>query len=362
MEIRSQKIEFPGARRKGRYQARETAVAVSSLLMVLVLVSFFIIYNFAPAVAAEGTDTGSEVSIIETTEDPTVYITEITVPEVTEELVIPDPPRYVPISNNAKDIGGVVGSPYTILVDMERLEAVAEHLPDERMYPASMTKVMTLILVCELIPDFRGEFCVTENIVNEVAAGNGSNVGLVSGEVVKVRDLVYSMMLPSACDSAKCLAAFISGSEEAFAELMNRKAGEIGMTGTHFSNASGMHSVNNYSTARDMATMMAYAYENELARQVMSTESYTMSATEKHAARRIRSTVFRLDDTYTGERSMGDMRLVCGKTGTANAAGRCLVSVATSPDGKSYILVTGGATSTRQLVDDTYYIYSNLCG
>ncbi len=93
----------------------------------------------------------------------------------------------------------------------------------------------------------------------------------------------------------------------------------------------------------------------------MSTSSYTMAATGVHKARRIRRTVFRLEETYTGERKMGG-DIVCGKTGTASAAGKCLASVAVSDDGRIYILVTGGASSSRLLMDDTYYIYSAVCG
>lgn len=355
MRIISRRLRLP---RPGRHPAREAAAASSSLLLGLVLVSFFLINNFVPAASA--------VQTTEILPDTTVITEILTVTgQRTETVYTPpesEPPEYVPVSVDPLRISSGIGSPYAILVDMATMHTVAERSPDEKMYPASMTKVMTLILVCELNPDFSGEFCVTEEIVNEVAAGSGSNVGLAAGETVSVKDLVYSMMLPSACDSAKCLACLISGTEAEFAKLMNRKAEQIGMTGTHFSNASGMHSADNYSTARDIAALMSCAYENETARKVMSTESYTMSATEKHAARRIRNTVFRLDDTYTGERTMGKMTLICGKTGTANAAGRCLVSVAAAEDGRLYLLVTGGATSTRLLVDDTYYIYSSLCG
>lgn len=355
MEIRRKKLRIPRPLFSGDPGLPAVAAVSALLLGMLVCASFFAAGAFSSPAPEDSTDT---TAVLTLTAPQSVY-SETDPPEQTSD---PEPEYpWMPVSASPVLMSTEVGSPYAVLVDAGTMFTVAEKNADDRMYPASMTKIMTLILVCEMCPGFEGYFTVTQNIVDEVAAGSGSNVGLAAGETVSMRDLVYSMMLPSACDSAKCIACFIAGSEDEFSVLMNEKAKELGMTGTHFSGASGMHSPDNYSTARDVAAMLAYAFGIEEARKVMSTSVYTMSATDKHPARKIRSTVFRLEETYTGERKMeGD--IVCGKTGTASAAGKCLASVAVTEDGRIYILVTGGASSSRLLMDDTYYIYSAVCG
>ena len=255
--------------------------------------------------------------------------------------------------------GTAVASPYAILCDLSAGTVLCERAADERIHPASLTKLMTLIVVCEQLPDLGGSFRVTREIVSAVSAGGGSNVGLAAGEIVTLEDLVYAMMLPSACDAAACLACAVAGSEENFAVLMNRKAEQMGLRNTHFVNASGMSAAGQYSSVRDMAHVLSYVLADEFMSSVVCTEYYTMHETAYHAARRIHSTMFRLCETYTGARSMKGATLLGGKTGTGANQWRCLASAALGDDGRYYLLVTCGATSARQLIDDTYFIYSN---
>ena len=125
-------------------------------------------------------------------------------------------------------------SPYAILVDADSGEAVAEKEADVSIYPASMTKVMTALLALEANPDLEQPVTLPEDIFPELRAEGASMAGFRPGETATVRDLLYGALLPSGAECCEALAREVSGSEEAFVELMNQKAAELGMRSTHF--------------------------------------------------------------------------------------------------------------------------------
>jgi hypothetical protein len=144
-------------------------------------------------------------------------------------------------------------SPYAILVDADSGEAVAEKEADVSIYPASMTKVMTALLALEANPDLEQPVTLPEDIFPELRAEGASMAGFQPGETATVRDLLYGALLPSGAECCEALAREVSGSEEAFVELMNQKAAELGMRSTHFCNPTGLHDPEHVSTVRDMA-------------------------------------------------------------------------------------------------------------
>lgn len=216
---------------------------------------------------------------------------------------------------------------------------------DQRLYPASLTKVMTCLLALEY--GNLDQVCT----VSEAALSNmdpdGSNVGLVVGEQMAMKDLIYCLMVSSANDAGAVIAETIAGTEEAFVAMMNEKAQELGCTGTHFANPHGLHDENHYTTARDLARITLAAMEYELFHEVYGTVTYTVPATNKKDARELRTTNYMLDDTQVGY--YYDTRYLGGKTGFTTPAGRCLISVAQEGDLTLLTVAMGGKTSINDM-------------
>ena len=138
----------------------------------------------------------------------------------------------------------------------------------EQIYPASMTKIMTAIVALEAFSDLDHEITLSENIFYALDGQDATQAGFQPGESVRVRDLVYGVMLPSGAECCLALADEASGSEEAFVEKMNKKAKSIGMKDTHFMDCTGLHDPEHYSTAYDIALLLKYALHNDTFREV----------------------------------------------------------------------------------------------
>ncbi len=247
-----------------------------------------------------------------------------------------------------------LNSPHAILIDAGTGEAVAEKAGYDTIYPASMTKIMTAIVAIENFEDMNAHITIPEEAVLSANANGGSTAGFFAGESITALDLIYGMLLPSGCDCCITAAIIISGSESAFVDLMNQKAAEIGMTGTHFENSTGLHNENHYSTPGDIAKLMRYAYKNEIFRQV-DTTFYHRAINGKS----LTSTMFtKLYDIYGNADVVGG-RIIGGKTGTTDEAGSCLCSVA-EIYGKEYILCTANAQHSGLNVEDAKTVYNRL--
>ena len=243
--------------------------------------------------------------------------------------------------------------PVGILVDNQTGEVLAAKGETDRIYPASLTKVMTLLLAAESLEDLDAPFTMTSAIIDPLYLDDASITGISPGETVTVRDLFYGMILPSGGDAAVALATLVAGSEEAFVTLMNQKADSLGMTNTHFENVSGMHHQNQYSTAGDLAILLHYALENEFAKTVLSTSAYTTTQTEKHPEGiELQSTLF---SRMYGDEVEG-VTILGGKTGYTKEAGQCLMTFAEKDD-KLYLSVFCRGTDQWDPVFDTLRCY-----
>lgn len=163
-----------------------------------------------------------------------------------------------------------LNSPHAILLRADSGEVLAEKDADSTIYPASMTKMMTALLAIEANPDLDTPVTLPEEIFPALQAQNASLAGFQAGETATVRDLLYGAMLPSGAECCEALAREVSGSEEAFAARMNQKAAELGMTGTHFCNPTGLHDPEHVSTVRDMARLTEAALQNETFRKLFT--------------------------------------------------------------------------------------------
>lgn len=170
-----------------------------------------------------------------------------------------------------------VGSESALLFDLNTENNIYSKNGDEKLYPASITKIMTCILTLEN--------CSLDEVVtvdNKTPYNiYGSNIALKPGENISVKDLLYALMLPSANDAAEALAIYISGSEENFAKLMNEKANQLEMNKTNYVNPHGLHNDNHYTTANDMKKLVIYAMDNVVFKEIVSTSHYTIGETDK---------------------------------------------------------------------------------
>lgn len=247
-----------------------------------------------------------------------------------------------------------VDSGYAILIDMDKNEVVASKNGDTRIYPASMTKVMTLIVAVEHITDLTETFTFDYTVTDPAYQAGASVAGFLAGESVSMLDILYGAALPSGADATTALALTVGGTEEVFAELMNKKAEEIGLTDTHFMNASGLHDPEHYSTPHEMAMIMEYAMEIPLLREILGTYKYTTTPTPQHPdGLLLVSTMY--SRMYGDE--AGNCEVIAGKTGYTPEAGQCLVSVAETPDGRQFVLVTANAVGRYAPIYDAIDIY-----
>lgn len=245
-------------------------------------------------------------------------------------------------------------SSQAILVDMQTGNVVAQRDAMTRIYPASMTKILTLLVAAEHVLDLDDTVTITIDITDYTYRNDCSVVGFAENETVTVRDLLYGTILPSGADAALALAEYVAGSQEAFVDLMNQKLKQLGLAGSaHFTNCIGLYDENHYCTVADMAMILKAAEENELCHQVLEAHTYTTSATQEHPEGLILSNWFlrRIEDKDTHGEVLG------AKTGFVDQSGSCAASYAVSNDGKYYICVTVNAYSAWRCIYDHVEIY-----
>lgn len=219
-----------------------------------------------------------------------------------------------------------------ILIEQESGDVIFDMNPDARMYPASTTKIMTVllgILYGNLSDTVTVSYGGSQTYVKTVLDPESSLLGLDEGEQIVLEDLLYGCIMRSGNDAALAIAEHISGSEGAFVDLMNRMAQEMGMTGTHYMNAHGLHNENHYTTARDLATLARYAMQNETFAEIVGTVSYEMPATNLSRKTTITTGHRIMLKMYHSEANSYYYEYANGiKSGTTDAAGSCYVGSA----------------------------------
>lgn len=201
---------------------------------------------------------------------------------------------------------------------------------DEQKYPASLTKIVTCMLALEH-GNLDDIVVVSEAALDGFVAGDGTMDldHLQAGEEIRLEDLLYFMMLKSANESTIVIAEYIAGSTEAFVDMMNAKAQELGCTGTHFANPHGLHDEDHYTTARDISKLARKALENETFRAITSTPSYIFPATNLREEQTIYTTNQLIYKEMPGN-NFYYSKASGVKTGFTTPAGRCLVATATN--------------------------------
>lgn len=166
-----------------------------------------------------------------------------------------------------------------ILLDMNTGSVLYEKKSAKKVFPAEITEIMTAVVVLENA-NLEKLFEANETALSNISEGD-SKMGIITGEKLSVRQLLHGMILASASDATNVLAEGVGGSIDAFVELMNKKAKKLGMKNTNFTNPIGFHDERHYSTAQDMAILARYAMNIPEFREIVKTQSYTITPTEK---------------------------------------------------------------------------------
>ncbi len=247
------------------------------------------------------------------------------------------------LTANAYEPTGIeITADAAMLVSLDTDEVIFEKNADKKVYPASITKIMTTLLILEsekYNPD--AKIAMTEEAL-DLISGTGSSVSLIkAGEEFTQLDLVYMILMSSYGDCALLAATYYGGSVENFVDMMNTRATELGLTNTHYENPIGLHHEKNYTTARDTYTLTKVALQNETFKEVCESARYTVNTT---SGKRVLSTTNFLQDNTTNYYYPYAKGV---KTGYTDEAGRCLVSTA-SYNGYNYMCLVFGCPSNEK--------------
>ena len=291
---------------------------------VLLGVFFLLVFGFSPAFAEwEESD-------------------ETTPPVQAEEKK--DPPVYIPPGDALPQ----VTARSAVVMDALTGEVLYQRMMDERRYPASTTKIMSLITALEAS---RVSLDDAVTISGKAADMEGSTMWLERGERYRLEDLLYGMMLVSGNDAATAVAEHVAGSVPAFAKRMTEKAHEIGANHTRFSNSCGLHDPGHYTTAHDLALITAYGYKNSTFRTIVSTKERRVPLMKPPFARNLENENMLLW-IYPGANGV--------KTGYTDDAGRCVVTAAERDGVQLIAVVLDGAYMWNDSIAMLNYGFSHI--
>ena len=268
--------------------------------------------------------------------------------------------------SNTQIVSSAIDAYYAVLIDLQSGKIVAQKNADIAFSPASMTKVMTLIVACENLKtaDLDRQIPLSYDVVEYVTSGEylGTEVALPResggisciGDTYSIKDLLYGIGVSSAADCTYMIVKEVAGTEEAFVNMMNAKANALGLTNTHFDNAVGFDSTTNVTTACDMAQIMAYAMQSDLIVDILKprTANYTITAHwEKDGEPatynvNLKPSYLSRLDKYS-EFSLSGVKLEACKTGYTNES-FIVVSAVSKTTGARYILVLGDQDNGTQ--------------
>ena len=346
------------------YQAKRRRNSLFILVLVVFLcfsLSLLAVYGIATMLKEKSRPADSTSAVDTTTQAPSESDTseDTQVTDTTEETTTPIvevKPVYAQPTDETKNLGANVVSTNAILIDLKSHTITAQKGPDQKIYPASMTKIMTLLVAAENMTSLDQLATVTKETTNYCFVEGATVAGFSPDETVTMQDLLYGTILPSGADATMTLAQCIAGSEEEFVKLMNKKADDLGLTGTNFVNTSGLHHPDHYSTVHDIALILKAAMDNDICFKVLSASHYVTSETTQHPTgiplySKVHQRITLIKHN--------EITIVGGKTGYTPEAGQCLATYAITSDGHEYIFVTasGPAGDKLQPVRDAEYAY-----
>lgn len=271
------------------------------------------------------------------------------------------PPDYA--DKSATISSADINSEKAVVLNLTDNKIIASRQSSQIIYPASMTKVMTLIVVFENLKNessLNEVLTISEAVQSQMEALGSSGFGLKAGEKLTVRDLLYVMILQSDNIACVTLAEYIAGSEADFVKLMNAKAREMGLAEeqTLFQNCTGLHHKYHFTTCKDMSVIMAYAMQNTFCAEILTAKSYVPSNNFRPADQCTFWNAFLVHGINEGKVGPDTAEIRAGKTGYTDEAKSCLVSYAVGDNGKEYIVVTASAKTSNDRLNDQLYLYN----
>lgn len=353
-EERARRRAERAAARKARERRRRRRMLLR-LLPLLVLAALLV---FGVSRALDRGDTrlpaGSESPSTLPVTDPDISSLDETAEQSAPYALSPD--------DDTATISDSVSSQYAILIDLENDRIMAEKSAHTVVSPASMTKILTVLVAAEAIEE-ESQLADTVTIDLEITdytyVNDCSPSGFLLDEPVPVRELFYGTILPSGGDAALALARYVAGSQEEFVKLMNKKVEELGLSDTaRFANCIGLYDENNVCTVYDMALILKAALENDLCRQVLTTKIHQIPANDFHPDGLVLSNWFlRKIEDHVSE----GLQVLAAKTGYVFQSGNCSASYAETTGGGRYICVTADASGSWACIKDHVAIYEKYC-
>lgn len=309
---------------------------VSILILLLLFVfSQMVFWAYAEPEADENESTSAPSESIEPTQEPTEASTE-------KELEVPITGGSIPspLLDYGVETDFQIRAKAAALIDLKTGALIYSYEIDKQIYPASLTKIMTCMLALEYghLDDM---VTVSYDALQNLSLA-GSSAGLLEGEKISLRDLLYCVMISSANEGCNVVAEYVSGDIDTFVALMNQRAQELGMTSTHFANTHGLHDENHYTTVRDMSTLARWAWQYEAFREFACATVHVVPKTNLSEERTLHTTNYLISGLTVGkyyyDKAMGI------KTGFTTPAGGCLISAASSGGYEFMSIVCGCET------------------
>ncbi len=238
--------------------------------------------------------------------------------------------------------GFEVSAKAALLISLDTDQVMHEKNADQKMYPASLTKILVAVMLLEKVKDLDNTTLTTSENAHDAILGTGAtNIGLKVGETITARQALYALLVSSAADVAYVIAEYVGGDTAGFMEMVNKRAKELGMKHSSFGNPVGLHDEYTYTTARDIATLTKHALKFKDFTEVVGTARYEFPATNMTGVRYLSTTNFLIDPStnYYYQYATGV------KTGFTDEAGRCVVSTA-SYGGYNYLCVIMGCDNS----------------
>ena len=349
-------------RRKANRKGGAGVVAVLIMIIIVAVGSALMIVTGRSSIAMNDRIQTPMPEGYDTDETPTLQETEPAVEIIDEPIVPEEPETLVPVLADTYETIDIpdAGFNTAVLLDADTNEILAGLKYNKKTYPASLTKLLTILVAAENIDDLNEKYTFTAEDIDPLIDENASRAGFEAGEAVTMEDLFYASILVSGGDGTRGLAMAVAGSEEEFTKMLNAKAAEMGLTDTNFVNASGLHDKQHYSTVQDIAVITRACLNNEICRKVLSTDTYTTSETPEHENGIVLESIFHsryggyyVDVDQDGEE---DAELLGGKTGFTDEAMYTLSSVVTI-NGHDFICVITKDRSSEQATIDTIAIF-----
>ena len=352
MELSKKRDDSVNTNKKGN------AALVALLVMIIIV-----------GVAAIVMVLGGRNDIEDTQDSPQVKSTTQVTSATAATTAEPEVPRVIDLyphkassykETSIKDFTAVS----SVLVDLDDDTVLAGKNLHKKIYPASLTKVMTILVACENVKSYDDMYTFKDEDFNQIAETDASIAGFKPGEKVSARDLLYGAILPSGADACVGLENLVAGSHEAFIKLMNDRVQELGLKNTHFVNSTGLHDKDHYTTVADLAVIMKVANHNATCKTVLTTMEYTTARTEQNpdgiklpCTLLGRTAGYYID--YNGNGANDDsVSVIGGKTGYTTEAGCTIATIAyDSESNRTYCCVLAKCKDALTSAFETMSMY-----